>query len=190
LPTAAYASAKASAYKVMPSLTLWHTRFFDHLNEVKVVEKVGALCHLTPNAKHSLFNSTTLIKLLLAILLIPIGLLTKVYLGIGSEFVTNYLGGVIYVVFFIMLASLVLPQANPLIISLIVLSLTCLIEVSQLIQNDILKNLRTHFLIRSLIGSVFNVFDFIYYFVGGLIGYAILEGLINRSQNDEKYSLE
>lgn len=124
-----------------------------------------------------------LFKLFLVIILIPIGLLTKVYSGIGSEFITNYIGGVIYVVFFIVLAALVFPNGNPLKISLFVLGITCLIEVSQLIQNDILKNLRMHFLIRSLIGSVFNVFDFVFYFVGGLIGYGILAGLKNTQGN-------
>jgi glycopeptide antibiotics resistance protein len=121
------------------------------------------------------------VKLFLVIVLIPIGILTKVYSGIGSEFANNYLGGVIYVVFFIVLASLVFPNANPLKTSLFVVGITCLIEVSQLIQNDLLNNLRTHFLIGSLIGGVFNVFDFIFYFVGGLIGYGILSNLKNRS---------
>jgi hypothetical protein len=129
-----------------------------------------------------LFNKTTFLKLSLAIILIPIGLLTKVYSGIGSEFVTNYLGGVIYVVFFIVLASLVFPKVNPLKISLFVLGFACLIEVSQLIQNDLLKDLRTHFLIRILMGSVFNIFDFVFYFVGALIGYGILMGLKNRTK--------
>jgi hypothetical protein len=122
-------------------------------------------------------NKPGLNKLFLAIILIPIGLLTKVYNGFGSEFVTNYLGGVIYVVFFILLASLVFPKTNPLVISLIVLCITCLIESSQLISNDYLNGLRTHFLIRALIGSVYNVFDFLFYFVGAVIGYFAVKGL-------------
>jgi hypothetical protein len=126
------------------------------------------------------FNTTTFIKLSLVIILIPIGFFTKVYSGIGNEFVTNHLGGIIYVVFFILLASLVFPKANPLKISLIILSLTCLIEVTQLIQTDLLKNLRMHFIIRALIGSVFNVYDFVFYVVGAAIGFGILEILKNR----------
>jgi Protein of unknown function (DUF2809) len=102
------------------------------------------------------------------------GLLTKTYSGIGCEFVHNYLGGIIYVVFFIILTSVIFPGASSLKISLLVLGFTCTIEFSQLIQNDVLKSLRTHFLIRTLIGSVFNVFDFIFYFVGAAIGYGIL----------------
>jgi len=129
-----------------------------------------------------MFDSTKFIKLSLAIILVPIGLLTKVYNGFGHEFVTNYLGGVIYVVFFIVLASLVFPKAKPLKISLFVLGLTCIIEVSQLIQNDLLKDLRSHFLIRSLIGSVFNISDIVFYTVGALIGFSILMSLKKRTK--------
>lgn len=133
-----------------------------------------------------MFNSTTLTKLTLVIILIPIGLLTKAYSGIGSEFVSNHLGGVIYVIFFIVLASLLFPKASPIKISLIVLCITCLLEFSQLIQNDFLTSLRIHFLIRSLIGSFFNSYDFLFYFVSALIGYSILVGFKIRSKNGEK----
>lgn len=124
-----------------------------------------------------LSKKTRLTKLFLVIILIPIGLLTKVNNGFGSEFIANYLGGVIYVVFFILLASLVFPKTNPLIISLIVLCITCLIEFSQLNRNYYLNHLRTHFLIRALIGSVYNVFDFLFYFIGAVIGYFVVKGL-------------
>jgi hypothetical protein len=121
-----------------------------------------------------MFNSTKIIKIFLIIILIPIGLLTKVYSGVGSEFVTNYIGGVIYVVFFIVLASLVFPEANWLKISLIVFGITCLLEFSQLIQVSFLNNLRKYFIIRALIGSVFNVLDFVFYFIGAFLGFGIL----------------
>ena len=111
-----------------------------------------------------------LTKLYLAIILIPIGLLTKVYSGIGSEFVTNYFGGVIYVVFFIVLASLVFPKARPVKISLIVLCITCLLEFSQLIHTPALELFRKNFVFRALVGSTFNPFDFFWYFVGALLG--------------------
>lgn len=121
-----------------------------------------------------MFNSMKIIKIFLIIILIPIGLLTKVYSGVGSEFVTNYIGGVIYVVFFIVLASLVFPKANWLKISLIVFGITCLLEFSQLIQVSFLNNLRKYFIIRALIGSVFNVLDFVFYFIGAFLGFGIL----------------
>jgi hypothetical protein len=106
----------------------------------------------------------------MVIILIPIGLLTKIYSGKGSDFVINYLGGVIYVVFFILLASFVFPKTNPLKISLIVISITCLIEFSQLIHTPTLELFRKNFVFRTLFGSTFNPFDFIWYFVGALSG--------------------
>jgi hypothetical protein len=127
-------------------------------------------------------KNTTLTKLFISIILISIGLWTKIYSGIGSEFVTNYLGGVIYVIFFVLVASLVFQNIDPSRITLIVLCTTCLLEFSQLVQNDFLYSLRTNFVIRSLIGSVFNIFDFIFYIIGAVIGYALLIILKNIKQ--------
>ena len=127
-----------------------------------------------------------LIKLFLIIILIPLGLLTKVYSGIGSEFVTNQLGGIIYVVFFIVLTSLVFPKTTPLKISLIVLCVTCLLEFSQLMQIDFINDLRKYFIIRALIGSVFNVLDFIFYLIGAFIGFGILSLIIKTVLKKDK----
>jgi hypothetical protein len=123
-------------------------------------------------------NSTTSKKLSLVIILIPIGLLTKVYSGIGNEFVSNYLGGVIYVVFFIVLVSLVFPRSVPIKISLIVLCITCLIEFSQLIHIPTLELFRKNFIFRTLFGSTFNPFDFIWYFVGALAGLLLVSFIV------------
>jgi len=131
-----------------------------------------------------MFNSNTLLKFLLLISLIPLGLLTKVYSGFGSQIVINYLGGVIYVIFFIVLASLVFPQITPFKISSIVLCIVCLLEFSQLFETSFLTYLRKHFIIRMLIGSVFNVFDFIFYLVGAILGYGGL--LIFKKLKNEK----
>ena len=57
---------------------------------------------------------------LLILLLIPLGLLTKFYTGPGSQIINNHLGGVIYVVFFLFLASLIFPQTRAIKITLIV----------------------------------------------------------------------
>lgn len=115
-----------------------------------------------------------LVKIFLTIILIPIGLLSKYYNGPGSEFINNNLGGAIYVVFFIILASLVFPNAGPLKISLIVLFSTCLIEFSQLLDVAFLSNLRKNSIIRLLIGTTYNSFDFVFYFLGFGTGYIFL----------------
>jgi len=121
-----------------------------------------------------MINSASILKLSFVIILIPIGILTKIYTGFGSEFFHNYLGGVIYMCFFIVLTSLFFPQSDPIKITLIVLIITCMIEFSQLIQASFMISLRKHFIIQVLIGSVFNYFDFVFYLAGAGIGFGIL----------------
>jgi len=111
------------------------------------------------------------LKLLILALLVPLGILTKFYAGPGSSFVSNHLGGVIYVVFFIFLASLFFPKTNALKLSLIVLAITCLLEITQLIQTKFLNELREYFVVHALIGSSFNWNDVPFYAIGGGIGF-------------------
>jgi len=125
-------------------------------------------------------SGINLLKFVLLFILVLVGVSTKLYSGFASEFVINYLGGVIYVVFFIVLASLVFPKARSIKISLIVLCITFLLEFSQLIQFGFLNSLRKYFVIRALIGSIFNVFDFVFYVVGAVIGQGVLLILKNR----------
>ena len=128
-----------------------------------------------------MLNKYTFDKLILLLLLIIFGIATKFYSGPGREFVNNYLGGVIYVMFFILLASLILPHGNILKLSLLILIITCLLEFSQLITGEFLNKIRAHFIVRSLIGSVFNKFDFLFYLFGALIGYYVLRMLRTRT---------
>jgi hypothetical protein len=77
--------------------------------------------------------------------------------------------------FFIVSASLALPKVPPFKISLIVFLISSLLEFSQLIQNNFLNDLREYFIIRALIGSVYNIYDFIFYLIGTFIGFGILK---------------
>jgi hypothetical protein len=120
------------------------------------------------------------IKLLTLALLIPLGLATKFYAGPGSQLVNNHLGGVLYVVFFIFLASLVFPKVRPLKISLIVFAVTCLLELTQMIQTTFLNQMREYFVVHALIGSSFNKMDLLYYLIGGGIGYIGLKAIENK----------
>jgi hypothetical protein len=114
-------------------------------------------------------------KLIIAFMLIPIGILTKFYSGFANVFIYNKLGGIVYVIFFIVLSSLLFHKTSPLKLSLIVLCITGLIEFSQLMQTDILIKLRSYFIFRALFGSVFNAFDFLYYILGAVLGFGILK---------------
>jgi hypothetical protein len=120
------------------------------------------------------FTRLILTKFFFLIILFPIGLLTKAYNGFGDEFLKNYFGGIIYVIFFIFLASLVFPKVSIIKIALMVLGITCLLEFSQLIQIGFINESRKFFIIKALIGSVFNFYDFIFYLFGAITGYFVL----------------
>ncbi|NOU18337.1 MAG: DUF2809 domain-containing protein [Bacteroidales bacterium] len=97
--------------------------------------------------------------------------MTKFYKGFGFEFIQNHLGGVIYVVFWILFFSIIFPKFSILKLSIGVFLVTSAIEFTQLIHTPFLDSLREHFVIRALMGSTFNPFDFIWYLVGALLGY-------------------
>ncbi len=108
------------------------------------------------------------------LILIPIGVTTKYYYGVGEGFIHNHLGGAIYVIFWILLFSLIFPKYSHLRLSVCVFSVTCLIEFTQLIHAPILEKAREIFIIRALFGSTFNPFDFIWYLVGAVLGYILV----------------
>lgn len=118
-----------------------------------------------------LTEQQTKIKIAILIFLIISGLLTKCYNGPASQIVNNHLGGVIYVVFFIFLASLFFPQTRAIKIALLVFIVTCSLEFTQMIQTDSLNQLREYFVVHALIGSSFNLMDMPFYAVGGGIGW-------------------
>jgi hypothetical protein len=105
------------------------------------------------------------------IVLIPLGLFTKIYSGTGKEWVNNSCGGILYVIFFCLLISLIYPKTSPLKICFSIFLVTCLIEVLQLWQPSFLVLLRKNFIIQILIGTTFSWLDMVHYFLGSLIGW-------------------
>ena len=108
------------------------------------------------------------------LILIPIGITTKLYHGTGEGFIHNHLGGAIYVIFWIFFFSIFFPKNSYFKLTAWVFSVTCLIEFTQLIHATSLEWLREYFIVRALFGSAFNSYDFIWYFVGAIIGYIII----------------
>ncbi|NVO08529.1 MAG: DUF2809 domain-containing protein [Bacteroidales bacterium] len=114
------------------------------------------------------------LKFALLLFLVLIGILTKFYNGFGFEFVHNHLGGLIYVVFWILFFSIIFPKTTPLKTSIWVFIVTTIIEFTQLIHTPILDKFREYFLFRALFGSIFNPIDLIYYLLGAFLGFFIL----------------
>jgi hypothetical protein len=115
--------------------------------------------------------SPRLIHVATAALLVPVGLATKRYTGPGAAWVSDSVGGLLYVVFFVVLALAIRPRWSPAAVALTVLAITCTLEVLQRWHPAWLAPIRAHFLGHALLGSTFAWMDFPYYLAGALLGY-------------------
>ncbi len=122
------------------------------------------------------------VKSIILLLLVIFGVATKFYHGVAGDFVNNYLGGVVYVIFWILFFSLWLPGVSAFKIAAWVFVVTCLIEVTQLSDAPFLEKLREYFVFRALIGNSFNLADMIFYLAGALLGYRIMVFLDRRNK--------
>jgi uncharacterized protein DUF2809 len=93
------------------------------------------------------------------------------------------IGGVAYVVFFVFVAAFVAPMAGASRIALIVLLVTCVLEFLQLWHPVWLERIRSTFIGRCLLGTTFGWSDFPPYFLGAVIGWALLR-ILTRLMNN------
>ncbi|MBT3754781.1 MAG: DUF2809 domain-containing protein [Candidatus Cloacimonetes bacterium] len=113
--------------------------------------------------------------LLISVLIItPLGFASKFYTGFGAKWFNNSLGGLLYEVFWCLVISLIFIQFKPWKIASFVFIVTCFLEFLQLWHPYFLEVLRSTFIGRTIIGNTFVLSDFIYYFLGSLMGCALL----------------
>ena len=105
------------------------------------------------------------------VLVLPAGLLTKVYAGPGKAWVSDHLGGVLYEVFWCLGVFLILPRSKSLTVASSVLLVTCALEVLQLWHPPFLELVRRSFIGATLLGTSFDWLDFPHYVVGCAIGW-------------------
>jgi hypothetical protein len=115
-----------------------------------------------------------IITLILILLITPIGFYTKFYHGTGEQWIHNYLGGILYVIFWILIYYLFFPKEKPWIISITVFIVTCAVEFLQLWHQPVLELLRSNFIGRTILGNSFTLYDFPWYLTGAVAGYLIL----------------
>lgn len=113
-----------------------------------------------------LWSSRRVIHLACAALLVPLGLLTKVYSGPLAHWVSTSAGGFLYVVFWVFLVLGLFPRLQPGPVSAAVFGATCGLEFLQLWHPPLLTQLRSTFLGHALLGSTFAWSDFAYYAAG------------------------
>jgi hypothetical protein len=102
--------------------------------------------------------------------LVPAGLVTKIYGGPFRGWVEGSLGGVLYEIFWIGFISFLFPRARTWIIVVSVLAVTSILETGQLWHPAILVPVRRSFIGRTLIGTSFTWLDFPHYILGCAIG--------------------
>ncbi|USR90999.1 DUF2809 domain-containing protein [Phormidium yuhuli AB48] len=118
---------------------------------------------------------------------IPLGIGTKFYSGIWERWVEGSAGGILYVMFGMFLLGFIFPELAAGAIALIVFLLTSLVEFSQLSQHPLLEAIRTTFIGRLLIGTTFDPWDFLDYFIGCMIGWVILRQLQRKVLTPKRY---
>ena len=101
---------------------------------------------------------------------IPLGVASKFYEGPAQFWVRWNAGGILYVVFWILLVLLVWPTLSSRLVGVTVLGITCLLEVLQLWQPSALGAIRSTFIGHALIGSTFSWWDFPNYVLGTVLG--------------------
>ena len=111
---------------------------------------------------------------ILILIITPIGFYTKFYTGPGASWVNNSLGGVFYEIFWCLLVFLFFVNARAWVIAVSVFIITCCLEVLQLWHPEFLEIIRGNLIGRTVLGTSFSMYDFIYYFIGSGIGYLIL----------------
>jgi hypothetical protein len=114
-------------------------------------------------------------------LITPLGLATKAYGGPGGWWVQDYLGGVLYELFWILAVLAVRPGWRPWPIASGVLVATCALETLQLWHPPALKALRATFPGRTLLGTTFVWWDCPHYVFGAALGGCLASWLRGRS---------
>lgn len=115
-----------------------------------------------------------IIAIVLLIIIIPIGFYSKLYAGLGNEWVDNKLGGVFYEIFWCLVLYTIFLKVKPFKIAVWVFVITCILEFAQLLNNGFLDLIRSNFIGQAIIGNSFSWSDFPYYVIGSVLGYLFL----------------
>jgi len=120
------------------------------------------------------FRGNLLIKILILIILVPLGFYTKNYQGPLQEWVNYSFCDFLYEIFWCFVISLLFKNIKTKWIALTVFGFTSILEFMQLWHPSFLQVIRATFLGRTLIGNFFAWSDFFYYATGCLAGYFLL----------------
>lgn len=118
------------------------------------------------------------------IIVVPLGLYSKYYQGLGSEWVNNYGAAIWYEVFWCLFAFYFFYQEKFIsLIPIYVFILTCFIEILQLWNLPLLALIRSHVLGKLLLGKTFSWWDFPHYVLGCLLAWFWLRTIFLTENN-------
>lgn len=108
----------------------------------------------------------------------PLGLFSKVYTGIGQEWVNGYSGDILYEILWCLVAFWFFDSKKAsFIIPLWVFIVTSAIEFSQLWFVHVPEEIRSTIIWRLILGSTFVWWDFPHYAIGCILGWLLLTQL-------------
>ena len=118
----------------------------------------------------------------LILIIVPLGLFSKAYTGIGQVWVHDYSGDILYeilwcLVFFWFFRSKKAVTTIPIWVFII----TSIIEVSQLFFDRVPIALRETVIWKLLLGSTFVWWDFPHYALGCIIGWWLLDRIYKQT---------
>ena len=113
--------------------------------------------------------------LLSLFLITPLGLFSKVYVGIGQEWINGYSGDILYEIFWCLVFFWFFPVRKAMtIIPLWVFIITSAIEFAQLWFVHVPEAIRSTIIWRLILGSTFVWWDFPHYAIGCALGWLLL----------------
>ena len=113
---------------------------------------------------------------ILLLIIIPLGLFSKAYRGIGQTWVNDYSGDILYEIFWCLCFFWFFPHKKAVVVIPIgVFLVTSVIEVSQLFFDRVPIFLRETIIWKLLLGSTFVWWDFPHYALGCFLGWLLLD---------------
>lgn len=113
----------------------------------------------------------------MTLLLVPLGIASKIYSGPAEHWIRGYAGGILYVAFWSLLVLTLRPRWSERGVVLLVLLITSALECLQLWHPAPLEAIRATRLGRALIGDSFSWPDFIAYLTGAWLALACAKAL-------------
>ena len=126
-------------------------------------------------------NRSLLIFSSLAIV-VPLGLFSKTYTGVGREWINDYSGDILYEIFWCLFLFWFFPRKAAISkIAFGVFIVTCAIEICQLWFYFVPSPIRSSLIWKLLLGSTFVWWDFPHYALGSFLGWLWMSWIWQRT---------